>query len=487
MSENLADSAPPPQGRLTALLGGPSMVIALIVACAFFMENLDGNIIVTALPQMAASFHITPTRMSLGVTAYLLAVAACITVSGWMADRVGARNLFCAAIGVFTVASMLCGIAPNFLAFIAARILQGSAAAMMSPVGRLVVLRASPKKDLLRALSTLVWPALFAPVLGPPLGGLITSAASWRWIFYVNLPVGLLGMALVMAFIPNQSSQERAPFDARGFALTAVALACLTYGLDRVGQRDGASLGLGAGLLLAALAIGALAVRHVRRAAHPLVRLDALRLRSFFIACVSGGLIARAAISATPFLLPLMFQLGYGLSPVQSGLLLLIYMAANLVMKTITNPILKRFGIRSVLVVNGLIASAFISACALVAPGAPLLLNGFILVLAGASRSMQFTAVTMVTFADVGPAERQPAAVVSSLSQQIGMGGGVAVGALLLTFSQRLHGGAGLSIGDFQLALGLAGALSALSVLAFRTLPLDVGDEISGHKSRPAK
>jgi len=458
------------------------MLTALIVACAFFMENLDGTIIVTALPQMAQSFHIDPARMSLGVTAYMLAVAAGITASGWLADRVGARNLFCSAIAVFTAASMLCGVAPNFPAFIAARILQGAAAAMMSPVGRLVVLRTSEKKDLLRALSTLVWPALFAPVLGPPLGGFITSAASWRWIFYVNLPVGLVGMALVMAYIPNQKGEERTPFDSPGFLLMAAALGCLTYGLDLIGQRQAANLTTGALLLLASGAVGWLAVRHIRSAPHPLVRLDALKLRSFFVSCISGGTLSRAAISATPFLLPLMFQVGYGLSPVQSGLLLLVYMLANLVMKTVTNPILTRFGIKAVLVWNGLIASAFIAACALISPTLPLVPTWIILAFAGASRSMQFTGLTMVTFADVSPAQRQPAAVVSALTQQIGMGGGVAVGALLLTFSQRLHGSAALTAQDFRAALVLAGVLSGLAVLSYMSLAADAGDEISGHK-----
>ena len=462
------------------------MLRALIVACAFFMESLDATIIVTALPQMASSFHIDPTRMSLGITAYMLAVAAGITASGWLADRVGARNLFCGAIGVFTVSSMLCGLAPSFWTFIAARVLQGSAAAMMSPVGRLVVLRTTEKKDLMRALSTLVWPALFAPVLGPPLGGFITSAASWRWIFYVNLPVGLVGMALVMAFIPNHRTEERTPFDTPGFLLTATALGCLTYGLALIGQRQTQALVTGAGLLAVSVAVGWMAVRHVRRARHPLVRLDALKLRSFFVSCVSGGTLSRAAISATPFLLPLMFQVGYGLSPVRSGLLLLVYMAANLLMKSITNPILTRWGIRRVLVWNGLIASVCIAACAVVGPGAPILLSWAALALAGGSRSMQFTAITMVTFADVKPEQRQPAAVVSALTQQVGMGGGVAVGALFLTLSQRLRGAGPLSVLDFRVALVLAGALSALAVLSYRTLAPDAGDEISGHR-RPSK
>ncbi|MEI9892010.1 MAG: hypothetical protein WDN45_17450 [Caulobacteraceae bacterium] len=235
----------------------------------------------------------------------------------------------------------------------------------------------------------------------------------------------------------------------------ALALGALTLGLDLIGQRHAASLAAGAGLLAAAAVTGFLALRHVKRVRHPLIDLAALNHRTFFVSCVSGGTISRAAISATPFLLPLMFQVGYGLSPVQSGLLLLIYMAANLLMKTVTNPILIRWGIKTVLVWNGLIASAFIAACAVVAPSAPLWLSGMVLALAGASRSMQFTALTMVTFADIKPAERQPAAVVSALTQQIGMGGGVAVGALLLTFSQRLRGSLSLTAADFQ---GGAGA-----------------------------
>jgi EmrB/QacA subfamily drug resistance transporter len=416
----------------------------------------------------------------------MLAVAACIPASGWLADRIGARNLFCGAIGAFTLASMLCGLAPNFDAFIAARIAQGAAAAMMSPVGRLVVLRNAEKKDLLRALSTLVWPALFAPVVGPPLGGLITSAASWRWIFYVNLPIGLLGMALVLAFVPNQKTDERPPFDSLGFLLLATALACLTYGLDVIGQREAQSLAIGAALLAAAAAAGFIAVRHLSTAPHPMVRLDALRLRSFFVSTISGGTISRAAISATPFLLPLMFQLSFGLSPVQSGLLLLIYMAANLSMKAVTNPILRRWGLRRVAVVNTVIASAGIAGCAAISPTAPMLVSGLILAIAGASRSMQFTAIAMITFADVTPAQRAPAAVVAALTQQVGSSMGVAVGVLMLNFSQFLRRAPHLEAFDFRAAFVLAGALSALAAISYASLDKDVGAEISGHRSKAA-
>ncbi len=458
------------------------MVIALIVACAFFMENLDATIIVTAVPPIAQSFGTTATRMSLGITAYVLATAACIPASGWLADRVGARNLFGAAIGMFTLASMACGAAPTFLAFIAARVVQGAAAAMMSPVGRLVVLRSTEKRDLMQALSTLVWPALFAPVLGPPLGGFITGAASWRWIFYVNVPLGLAGMGLVFTFIPNQKAPERTAFDATGFGLMAVALACLTYGLDAIGARE-IKPSLGMGVLATAAVVGLLAVRHLQTTPAPVVRLQALRMRTFFVGCISGGCISRAAISATPFLLPLMFEVGFGLSPAAAGLLLLIYMAANLAMKTITNPILRRFGMRNVLVVNCAIASLGIAACAVISPTLPLALSGLILVLAGASRSMQFTAITFVTFADIAPEERAAASVLSSLTQQISMGMGVSVGALMLNFSRLLRHAPDLNLHDFRLAFVAAGALGALALFSYTRLAADAGAEISGHRA----
>jgi MFS family permease len=352
---------------------------------------------------------------------------------------------------------------------------------MMSPVGRLVVLRTSEKKDLMRALSTLVWPGLAAPVLGPPLGGLITSVASWRWIFFVNLPVGLVGIALIFAFIPNDR-HDSSPFDLKGFLLNALALSSLTYGLDVVGSRRADSHVAGLTLLGVAIIVGWLALRHMRTAAHPLVRIDALRIRSFFVSSVSGGTISRAAISATPFLLPLMFQLAFGLSPLQSGGLLLIYMAANLLMKLVTNTILRRFGIRTVMVTTTVVAGAAIALCALIAPGSHPLLNGLILAFAGASRSMQLTTLTMANFADIAPAQRQPASVLSSLTQQVGMGAGVAIGALLLSTSESLRGTAMLDVMDFQIAFVIAGALSVLAAGSFMTLARDVGNEISGYR-----
>lgn len=455
------------------------MLIPLIIAIAFFMENLDATIIVTALPQMASSFDVDVTRMSIGVTAYLMAAAACVTASGWLADRIGTRNLFCGAIGLFTLASLLCGLAPDFTTFIVGRAIQGAAAAMMSPVGRLVVLRTSEKKDLMRALSALIWPGLAAPVLGPPLGGLITDLASWRWIFYVNIPVGLIGMALVMAYVPNEKKGP-SPFDLTGFILTAMGLSALTYGLDLLSLHHSGSIVPGFGLIVAALLIGFVAVRHIRKSSHPLVGLDALRVKSFFISSVSGGVISRATISATPFLLPLMLQLAFGLSPLEAGGLLIVYMAANLLMKLVTNQIMAKFGLRNVLIWSSILAGVGIAGCAFVDPHSWPLLNGIILAFAGAGRSMQLTGITMVNFAEISPPQRQSASVLSSLTQQIGMGAGVAVGALLLTVSQSVRGGEALALFDFRVALVLAGVFSASAALFYLGLSRDVGSEVTG-------
>jgi len=466
-----------------AALARPAMRIALIVACAQFMQNLDGTIIVTALPAMAQSFATTASRMSEGITAYALAAAVCIPASGWLADRMGTRNLFGAAIGIFTLSSMACGVAGSFGAFIAWRLVQGGSAAMMSPVGRMIVLRTSEKRELMQTLSMLVWPSLLAPVIGPPLGGFITSASSWRWIFYINLPIGVAAIALAFAAIPNHRSDEHGSFDLRGFLLLALAVGCLTYGFDVAGGRQ-IEMPTVLAFLGAAAVAGFLALRHLKRVPEPAMRLDALRRHAFYVACISGGGISRAAISATPFLLPLMLQVGFGLSPLDSGLLLLVYMLANLLMKAGTNPIVRRFGMRRVLIVNGALAAAGIAACALISPGLPAVLTGAILLLSGASRSMQFSALTYMTFAEIAPEERSSASVLSSLAQQVATGVGVALAALFLNFSRLLRHASSLAPFDFRLALVSTGVFGALAVFSYASLAEGTGAEVSGHGNR---
>jgi EmrB/QacA subfamily drug resistance transporter len=460
------------------------MRVALIVAGAFFMENLDGTVIVTALPQIGHSFGVTATDLSLGVSAYLLALAAFIPTSGWAADRFGSRTVFVSAMCLFTVASMLCGVSGNFWSFIAARVLQGFAAALMAPVGRLVVLRTAGKSELMRAIATLAWPALIAPVLGPPLGGFITTYASWRWIFFLNLPVGIAGVALALAFVPNHREAGRARFDRLGFALTAAALASLVYGLDLLSRRE-ADPPLAVGLMAAGIAAGIWAVRHARSAAHPLLDLKVLKVSSFVISTVTSGGIVRIAIAATPFLLPLMFQLAFGLNALDAGLLVLVYMAGNLLMKTVTTPIMRWFGFRNVLVVNGLLNAAAILGCGLLSPATPRLLMWAVLFAAGAFRSMNFTACNTLAFADMPPERRSGATVLWGVAQQIAFSFGVATAAVFLNLSLALRGAPMLALIDFRLAFVAMAALAAASALWFSSLGPDVGREVSGHRPKP--
>ena len=469
-----------------AALRRPSMQIALIVASAMFMQNLDSTIIVTALPAMAHSFATNESRVSEGITAYALAAAVCIPASAWLADRIGTRTLFCGAIAIFTLASMACGLAGGFTAFLGARLVQGGSAAMMGPVGRMIVLRNTERRELMATLSMLVWPALLAPVIGPALGGFITDALSWRWIFYVNVPVGALAMGLVLAMIPNHRASERSAFDAGGFVLLAAAVGCLSYALDLLaGQHLQAALAVA--LLLAAAIAGYAAVRHLESTAQPLVSLAVLRQRAFRVATVSGGGLSRAAISATPFLLPMMLELVYGLSPLQSGLLLLVYMLANLLMKVATNPIIRRFGLRRVLLVNGALTAAGIAACAWISPQLPAALVVLILLFAGASRSMQFTALTFTTFAEVSTEERAPASVLSSLTQQIAVAAGVASAALMLNLTRLGQHALVLNALDFRVALTLMAGIAALALIAYRRLPANTGAEVSGHAPAAAR
>lgn len=457
--------------------------IPLIVAVAMFMELLDGTIIVTALPQMAQSFHTTPTSLSLGITAYMLTVACCVPISGWMADRFGSRTVFCSAVAVFILASVLCALSVGEVSFVLARVLQGAAAGLMSPVGRLIVVRSTEKKNLVSAIAIIVWPALIAPVVGPPLGGLITTVANWHWIFLLNVPIGGIGLYFAMRRLPQQISQERRPFDILGFLMTAGSLVLLLGGLDQIGS--GRAIGPAVLLILAGLALGFGAVRYMRRAAHPVIDLEAMNTHTFAVANMAGSL-ARVAIAASPFLIPLLFQEAFGMNAFQAGLFLLAYMLGNLGMKLVTTPILKRFGFRQVLVFNSAISGLSIMALALIAPGIPFAVCAVMLFISGASRSMEFTSLQTLTFADVPDELRTGANAFAAMVQQLGFSLGVALGAVTLSVSMALRHGQTLNITDFRWAFLIAGLIGLTPVLSFMRLAHDAGAEVSGHRPKAA-
>jgi MFS family permease len=467
--------------------------VPLIVAAAFFMETLDGTIVTTALPAIAQSMHRPSLSLTPGISIYLLAVAVFVPAAGWASERLGARELFASAIALFTLASLCCAASPTPALFFVARGIQGAAAAFMSPVGRLVVLRETARQHIIEAIAIITWPALIGPVIGPPLAGLITTYASWRWIFLINVPIGIFGVWLVLRVVPEHHGRRLARFDLSGFVLTAAALALLIEGLTNAAEPGGESAGPGvigpgvigagmisAGMIGAGVLLGILAVRHALRRANPMLDLLAVRVPSFAMSTVTAGMLARMAISATPFLLPLMFEIGFAMSPLEAGLMLLIYMAGNLAMKSMTTPVLRRFGFAPVLFVNGCLCALSMAACGALAPTVARGLMWVTLLLAGMTRSMHFTTVNTLAFADIAPSERAGASTLSAMGQQLASTLGVAFAALALTVSQHWRGARTPALADFQHALWAAAATMLIATFWTLRLPRNVGAELSG-------
>jgi EmrB/QacA subfamily drug resistance transporter len=463
-----------------------SKTISILVAAAFFMENLDGTVIATALPQMGKSFHVSPVDLNIGMTAYLLMLAVFIPISGWVADRIGARTVFVSAIAIFTASSILCGLSNGIVTFTGARIIQGIGGAMMVPVGRLVVLRTTEKHNLIDAITFITWPGLIAPVLGPPLGGFITTYASWHWIFFLNVPLGIVGMALSSLLIPNLREDGVKPFDCLGFVLSASACVSFVYGMELVG-REGAQWKSTAAYLIAGCLLGLFCVLHFRRAPAPLLSLDLLKIKTFAISMLGGSLF-RVAISVSPFLLPLMFQIGFGLNAFQSGLLMLGLFMGNLLMKTAVTPILRRFGFRTVLTTNGILNAILTASCALLFPQTPRIIILLVLFVNGLSRSMQFTSVGTLAFADITKPDMSSATSFFSMITQMSMGMGVAVGAIALRIAGFLDGNSvgGPTTKEFHIAFLLVAVLSVVATLDCFILDRGAGATVSGHHPGPA-
>lgn len=455
--------------------------VPYIVAGCMFMENLDATVIATALPTMARAFGTDATSLSLGISAYMVAVAVFLPLSTWLSDLLGARIVMAVSIAVFIATSMACGAANSLEAFVAMRVLQGASAALMSPAGRLVVLRDTPKAHLVHAVAILVWPSLVAPVLGPPLGGLLTTYASWRWIFFLNLPIGLIGLALVLRHVPAERSDARAPFDWTGFVLGGAALGGIIVGLEMVGTVSKRGT-MGLPLLFGGLVLGALGLRHLARTPHPLVSLAPARVASFAISALTGGTLTRIAVSATPFLIPILFQTVFGYSAFEAGAMTLVYFAGNLGMKTMTTALLRQFGFRTILLVNGACVAATVAALAWVSLEPPIVPIALILLAGGATRSLQFTALNTLAFADIDRAHSGDANTLNSLVQQVAMTLGVAAAAFGLQASQAARGASALAAIDFQIAfLGVA-LCGALALVFYARLSPDTGREVSGHR-----
>ncbi|MCD4559997.1 MFS transporter [Lelliottia nimipressuralis] len=453
---------------------------ALLVAGAFFMEFLDGTVIATALPDMAKSFGVQAVDLNIGISAYLITLAVLIPASGWIADRFGARKVFAVALAIFTLASVFCGLSTTVDQFVAMRVVQGMGGALMVPVGRLAVLRTTPKHQLITAIATLTWPALVAPIIGPPLGGFITSYADWRWIFFINVPLGIVAIILALRIIPDLHDDERRPFDMPGFIATTIAMVSLVYAMESMGAQHSQGL-----LTLGLLVVGAVtliyALRHFQRTQWPMIRLDAMQVPTFRVT-MYGGSLFRASISAVPFLLPLMFQVGFGMDAFHSGLLVLAVFVGNLTIKPATTPLIRRLGFRKLLLINGALNVLSLLACAFISPQTPVWLIMLILYLGGVFRSIQFTAVSTLAFADVPSAQMSYANTLFSTATQLAVGLGITLGAIGIRIGEKMGDFLGMTSVpgiSFRLAFVAIALICLVGMVDTLRLTKDAGSAVS--------
>jgi len=455
-------------------------LVPLIVAVALFMENMDATIIATSLPAIAADIGANPLALKLAITSYLLSLAVFIPASGWTADRFGARTVFRAAIGVFVLGSIGCTFANSLEGFVAARIVQGMGGAMMTPVGRLVLVRSIDKRKLVDAMAWVTMPALVGPIIGPPVGGFITTYASWHWIFLINVPIGLIGIVLATRYIEDVRVEGLERFDLVGVVLAGAGVAGLAFGLSVAG------LGLVPPVLVASfVAVGAIFmtayVFHARQTAAPVLDFSLARIPTFR-ANVIGGSLFRLGIGALSFLLPLMLQLGFDYTPLQSGLVTFTAAVGAFAMKGFAAMIIRRFGFRNILIVNGLLASAFTAACAAFTPATPFFVMIVVLLIGGFFRSLQFTATNTIAYADIEARRMSRATSLVSVAQQLSIAAGVAIGALCVELALQIKGGQVITAEDFRPAFLVIGTIAASSAILFWTLPADAGAALANRE-----
>ena len=449
------------------------------------MQMLDATVVATALPAMAQALGTSAVRLNVAITSYLLAVAVFVPISGWAADRFGARRVFVAAIGLFTLSSIACALSGTITQLVLSRIVQGMAGAMMVPVGRIILLRIVPKNQLLKAMSFLSMPALLGPVIGPPLGGFLVTYASWHWIFLINIPIGILGIFLVLRFISEVRDVDAPKLDAIGFVLSAACLAMIVSAFEALGH----------GLLpwpwMVALAVtgtlsGLAYVWHAKRIPNPIIDLSLMKIHTFKVSVLAGNL-CRFTVGATPFLLAVMLQVAFGLSPFAAGMITFAGAAGALLMKFVASPILTHWGFRRVLTINAVLAGVFIAVCALFNATTPAWLMISVLLLGGFFRSLQFTGVNTLTYADIAPEQMSRASSFSAMAQQLGVSLGVGVAAVTLNLSMAARDATSLTSSDVALGFIVIGAFAAISSLSFARLAPDAGSQLNTRRPVHAK
>ncbi len=450
-----------------------SRVVPLIVAVALLMENMDASVLATSLPAIARDFGSDPIHLKLVLTTYLLALAVFIPASGWVADRYGAKVVFRWAIAVFAAGSIACGMSHGLLELVGARLLQGIGGSMMVPVGRLILLRSVPREGLVEALAWLTVPALIGPVLGPPLGGYITTYWDWRWIFWINIPLAVLGVFLVSWLIPNIRETGVRAFDVRGFLMIGPGLAAFLTGVTLAGLELASPLQI-VGLSGAGLGLILMYVRHAGRVAVPIIDLSLLRLQTFRIAAL-GGVMFRVAAGSLPFLLPLMLQIGFGMTAFQSGMLTFVSGMGAMIMKFAAQPLLRRYGFRGVLTGNAVVAAVLLVGPGLFTPLTPVVVMLFVLFVGGLARSLQFTALNAIAYAEVSAARLSQATSFTAVLQQLSGSVGITVAALTLELTGRLRGVASVDIGNFPVVFAVITGLALSSALVFAGLGRTAG------------
>ncbi|MBG6237480.1 EmrB/QacA subfamily drug resistance transporter [Mycetocola sp. CAN_C7] len=456
--------------------------LALLVAGTFFMETLDGTIIQTAAPAMAADFGVRAVDINVAMTAYLLTLAIGVPVSGWLADRFGTKRIFCIAIAIFTIASALCAISTTLPMLYIMRVLQGIGGAMMVPVGRLAVLRSIEKRDLLDAMAYLTWPALLAPVLAPVIGGVLADTVGWQWIFLINIPLGVVAFLAALKHIPAIDERSTERLDWWGFILVGVALAALVLGMEFVGAGPTDWL-LVTLLLVAAIGVGVLAVRRMLRTRHPLLDLSALRLLTFRVGNVGGG-VYRLLIGAAPFLFVLLFQSGFGWSASQAGIVVMAVFLGNILIKPATSPLIRHFGFRRVILWSNLCGALVFAGCVFLTPETPIIVTALLLFASGVFRSIGFSGYNSVQFADVPPELTSRANTLASTLQQVAVGLGIAAAALIVRATTL----AATAVDPAQPELGYRWAFAVVAVLLLfpaveaARMPVQAGAEVAARR-----
>jgi EmrB/QacA subfamily drug resistance transporter len=454
-------------------------ILPLVVAAALFMENMDSTVIATSLPAMAEDLGTNPVALKLAFTTYLLSLTVFLPISAWVSDRFGAKLVFRIAIAVFTLASLACGWSPSLLHLVVARAVQGMGGAMMVPVGRIILLRSIPKAELVSALAWLTVPALVGPLVGPPIGGFITTYFSWHWIFWMNLPIGILGLVLATIYMPEAKEANVAPLDIKGFVLSAIGLSCTVMAFTVAGH-DYLNWQETTALLLIGVAFVLAYVRHAARVTNPILDLKLLRVETLRIS-ITAGLFYRVAAGAIPFLLPLLLQIGFHATPFESGLITCSAALGALSMKFVAATMLKKFGYRNLLVFNGLLSCFATLSLGFFTSATPLAIMLIVLLCGGLVRSLQFTALNSIAYADIDNQDIARANGLYTVMQQLSLALGVAVAAVSLDFAQWWRGGAGLEAGDFKTAFFVISVGAIFAIPQFMKLPRNAGASMSGH------